>query len=70
MFLVELAAIMILAEDRRAWLRRYPLAPAMLILTPPFAPAALQALRVVGCYGCCWSAAALSRPQAGTWEAE
>lgn len=45
-FLVELAAIMLLAEDRRAWLRRYPLAPAMLILTPPFAPAALQALRV------------------------
>jgi len=44
-FLIELAAIMLLAEDRRAWLARYPLAPAMLILTPPFAPAGLQALR-------------------------
>jgi voltage-gated potassium channel len=28
------------------WLRRYPLAPAMLVLTPPFAPVAIQALRV------------------------
>jgi voltage-gated potassium channel len=45
-FLVELAAIMVLAKDWRSWLRSYPLAPAMLILTPPFAPAALQALRV------------------------
>jgi voltage-gated potassium channel len=45
-FLVEFAAIMVLAKDWRSWLRRYPLAPAMLLLTPPFAPAALQALRV------------------------
>jgi voltage-gated potassium channel len=45
-FLVEFAAIMMLAKDWRSWLRSYPLAPAMLILTPPFAPAALQALRV------------------------
>jgi voltage-gated potassium channel len=45
-FLVEFAAIMVLAKDWRSWLRSYPLAPAMLILTPPFAPAALQALRV------------------------
>jgi voltage-gated potassium channel len=45
-FLVEFAAIMVLAKDRRSWLRRYPLASAMLILTPPFAPAAVQALRV------------------------
>jgi voltage-gated potassium channel len=45
-FLVEFLAIMVLAKDWRSWLRRYPLAPAMLILTPPFAPAALQALRV------------------------
>ncbi len=45
-FLVEFAAIMILAKDWRSWLRKYPLAPAMLVFTPPFAPAALQALRV------------------------
>ncbi len=45
-FLVEFAAIVILAKDWRSWLRRYPLAPAMLILTPPFAPAAIQALRI------------------------
>ena len=45
-FLVEFAAIFVLAEDWRAWLRRYPLAPAMLVFTPPFAPAAIQALRV------------------------
>lgn len=45
-FLVEFAAIIVFAEDWRAWLHRYPLAPAMLMLTPPFAPPAIQALRV------------------------
>lgn len=45
-FLIELVAIMAFARDWQSWLRRYPLAPAMLILTPPFAPAAVQALRV------------------------
>jgi hypothetical protein len=45
-FLVELAAIVVLARDWRTWLRSYPLAPAMLVLTPPFAPPALQALRL------------------------
>lgn len=45
-FLVEFLAIMTCARDWRSWLRKYPLAPAMLILTPPFAPAAVQALRV------------------------
>lgn len=45
-FLVELAAILLFAKDWRIWLRRYPLAPAMLVLTPPFAPVAIQALRV------------------------
>src|SRR6202034_271193 len=41
-FLVELLAILLFAEDWRSWLHSYPLAPAMLILTPPFAPPAIQ----------------------------
>jgi voltage-gated potassium channel len=45
-FVAELAAVLALAQDWRSWLCRYPLAPAMILLTPPFAPAALQALRV------------------------
>jgi voltage-gated potassium channel len=44
-FLVEFAAIMLLARDWRAWMRKYPLALPMLVLTPPFAPGAIQALR-------------------------
>jgi voltage-gated potassium channel len=44
-FLAELLAIGLLAEDRASWLRQYPLAPALLVLTPPFAPAAVQGLR-------------------------
>jgi voltage-gated potassium channel len=44
-FLIEFAAIMVLAKDWRSWLGSYPLAPAMLLLTPPFAPPAIQALR-------------------------
>jgi voltage-gated potassium channel len=45
-FFVEFAAIMLLASDWRAWIRKYPLAVPMLILTPPFAPGPIQALRV------------------------
>ncbi|HUA73955.1 MAG TPA: ion channel [Solirubrobacteraceae bacterium] len=45
-FLVELLAVLLLARDWRAWMRSYPLALPMLVLTPPFAPAAIQALRV------------------------
>ncbi len=44
-FLSEFAAIMLFATDWRSWLRSYPLAVAMLVLTPPFAPAAVQGLR-------------------------
>jgi voltage-gated potassium channel len=45
-FFVEFAAILLLASDWRSWMRRFPLVLPMLVLTPPFAPAALQALRV------------------------
>jgi voltage-gated potassium channel len=44
-FLVELVAIVLLARDWRSWMRRFPLALAMIVLTPPFAPAAIQGLR-------------------------
>ncbi len=44
-FFAEFMAILLLAKDWRAWMRRFPLALPMLVLTPPFAPAALQALR-------------------------
>jgi len=44
-FLLEFAAVMMFAVDRRSWLRSYPLAVAMLVFTPPFAPAAIQGLR-------------------------
>ena len=44
-FLAEFVAVMCFATDRREWLQRFPLAPAMLILTPPFSPPAIQGLR-------------------------
>jgi hypothetical protein len=44
-FFVEFAAIVLLASDWRGWMRKYPLALPMLILTPPFAPGPIQALR-------------------------
>jgi voltage-gated potassium channel len=44
-FFAEFVAILTLASDWRAWMRKYPLALPMLILTPPFAPGAIQALR-------------------------
>lgn len=45
-FLAEFAAVVLFARDWRTWMRTYPLALPMLVLTPPFAPAAVQALRV------------------------
>jgi voltage-gated potassium channel len=45
-FLAEFLAVLLLARDWREWMRSYPLALPMLVLTPPFAPAAIQALRV------------------------
>jgi voltage-gated potassium channel len=44
-FLIEFVAIVLLASDWRVWMRKYPLALPMLILTPPFAPGPVQALR-------------------------
>jgi voltage-gated potassium channel len=44
-FFAEFAAVLLLASDWRAWMRKYPLALPMLILTPPFAPGPIQALR-------------------------
>jgi voltage-gated potassium channel len=44
-FFVEFAAIVLLARDWRSWMRQFPLALPMLVLTPPFAPAAVQGLR-------------------------
>jgi voltage-gated potassium channel len=44
-FVLEFALVMTLAHDRRAWLARYPLAPLVIVLTPPFAPAVVQGLR-------------------------
>jgi voltage-gated potassium channel len=44
-FFVEFVAILTLASDWRAWMRKYPLALPMLLLTPPFAPGPIQALR-------------------------
>jgi voltage-gated potassium channel len=55
-FFVEFAAIVLLAEDWRSWLRRFPLALPMLVLTPPFAPAALQGLRAFRLLSLLWVA--------------
>jgi voltage-gated potassium channel len=45
-FALELVTLLCLAERRLAWLRRHPLEVAIVILTPPFLPASLQAARV------------------------
>jgi voltage-gated potassium channel len=44
-FAGELAATTLVADDRRRWLARHPLEIALVILTPPFAPAMVQGLR-------------------------
>jgi voltage-gated potassium channel len=45
-FAGEAAAMLAVVDDRRRWLREHPLDLAIVVLTPPFLPAALQAARV------------------------
>jgi voltage-gated potassium channel len=45
-FLGEAVAMLAVTRNRRAWLRSHPLELAIIVLTPPVLPAALQAARV------------------------
>jgi voltage-gated potassium channel len=45
-FLAELLTLLTVVPNRWGWLRRHPLEVAIVVLTPPFLPATLQALRV------------------------
>lgn len=44
-FLAEILIMLRIVPDRRLWLRQHPLEVAIVILTPPFLPASLQAAR-------------------------
>ncbi len=46
-FAAELAVMLAVVPDRLAWLREHPLEVAIVVLTPPFLPASLQAARVL-----------------------
>src|SRR5438270_11832596 len=46
-FAVELVTMLAVVPSRWRWLRTHPLEVAIVVLTPPFLPAGLQALRVV-----------------------
>jgi voltage-gated potassium channel len=45
-FLTEALLMLRVVDDRWAWLREHPLEVAIVLLTPPFLPASLQAARV------------------------
>jgi voltage-gated potassium channel len=45
-FLAEVVVLLSVVSDRWRWIREHPLDLAIVILTPPFLPASLQALRV------------------------
>jgi voltage-gated potassium channel len=45
-FLAEFVTLLAVVPNRSAWLRRHPLELAIVLLTPPFLPRSLQALRV------------------------
>jgi voltage-gated potassium channel len=44
-FVAEIVIMLSVVPDRRRWLREHPLEIAIVILTPPFLPASLQAAR-------------------------
>ena len=45
-FVAEVVLMLYVVPDRGRWLREHPLDLAIVVLTPPFLPASLQALRV------------------------
>jgi voltage-gated potassium channel len=45
-FLAELVVMLAVVPSKRSWLRQHPLDLVVVVLTPPFAPAAMQAGRV------------------------
>jgi voltage-gated potassium channel len=45
-FVADVVVMLHVVPDRRAWLRSHPLELAIVVLTPPFMPASLQAARV------------------------
>jgi voltage-gated potassium channel len=46
-FAAEVVTMLVVTKDRWAWMRRHPLDLVIVVLTPPFAPASLQAARAV-----------------------
>jgi len=46
LFVIELVTMLVVVEDRWRYLREHPLDLVIVLLTPPFAPAALQATRL------------------------
>jgi voltage-gated potassium channel len=46
-FLAEMVLMLSVVDSRSRWLRDHPLDVAIIVLTPPFLPAALQAARVL-----------------------
>lgn len=47
MFLAELVIMLAVVPDRRAWLRQHPLEVLIVVLTPPFLGAGLEAVRAL-----------------------
>jgi voltage-gated potassium channel len=45
-FVIEIGLMLSVVDDRWRWLREHPLDVAIVVLTPPFLPASLQAARV------------------------
>ncbi len=45
-FIAEIVIMLSVVPDRRRWLREHPLDLAIVVLTPPFLPAALQSARL------------------------
>jgi voltage-gated potassium channel len=45
-FAIELVTMLLVSDDRSRWARVHPLEVAIVVLTPPFLPASLQALRL------------------------
>jgi voltage-gated potassium channel len=45
-FALEAAILLFISENRWRWLRQHPLELAIVLLTPPFAPSAVQTIRI------------------------
>ena len=69
-FVFEAVVMLRVVPDKKVWLRKHPLEVAIVLVTPPFLPASLEAARIFPCCACwSWSGRCSSPDGCSRWRA-